>query len=61
MSLNILSDGYCMTVCWSCPPYTHKHTHIQELVSLLLTGVAVSNVFDGEMNLGSKGKEEVRE
>ncbi|XP_064401625.1 probable ubiquitin carboxyl-terminal hydrolase MINDY-4 isoform X2 [Halichondria panicea] len=32
----------------------------QELVNLLLTGVAVSNVFDGEMNLGSKGSEELR-
>ncbi|XP_064401663.1 probable ubiquitin carboxyl-terminal hydrolase MINDY-4 isoform X4 [Halichondria panicea] len=31
----------------------------QELVNLLLTGVAVSNVFDGEVDMGSKGKEKV--
>ncbi|XP_064401661.1 probable ubiquitin carboxyl-terminal hydrolase MINDY-4 isoform X2 [Halichondria panicea] len=31
----------------------------QELVNLLLTGVAVSNVFDGEVDMGSKGKEKL--
>ncbi len=43
------------------PTHTHIHTRTQELVNLLLTGVAVSKVFDGEVDMGSKGKEKVRE
>ncbi len=43
------------------PAHTHIHTRTQELVNLLLTGVAVSNVFDGEVDMGSKRKEKVRE
>ena len=37
-------------------PYTSSS---QELVNLLLTGVAVSNVFDGDMELSGKGSDKV--
>ena len=32
---------------------------IQELVNLILTGYATSNVFDGEISLGGTGADEV--